>query len=53
MAIPILRGGQLKVLDERGIARIHQAVLRTLSEVGVRMEHRSALEAIGEEGRAV
>jgi trimethylamine---corrinoid protein Co-methyltransferase len=50
MAVQVLRGGQLRVLDDQGIERIHQAVLRVLADVGVRMEHRPALEAMAQGG---
>jgi trimethylamine--corrinoid protein Co-methyltransferase len=50
MAIPVLRGGQLRVLDETGMRRIDAAVKRVLAEVGVRMEWRPALEAMRDAG---
>jgi trimethylamine--corrinoid protein Co-methyltransferase len=53
MALPVLRGGHLSVLDDAGIHRIDAAVKRTLAEVGVRMEWRPALEAMHQAGCAV
>ncbi|MHC4593021.1 MAG: trimethylamine methyltransferase family protein, partial [Planctomycetota bacterium] len=50
MAIPILRGGQLEVLSDKGIEDIHFAVLRVLSEVGVRMEYVPALQTMADAG---
>jgi len=50
MAPPVLRGGQLRLLSDRDVQRIHSAVLRVLAEVGVRMEHRPALEVMHEAG---
>ena len=53
MAVPVLRGGQLSVLDDAGMRRIDGAVKRTLAEVGVRMEWQPALEAMRDAGCAV
>ena len=50
MAIPVLRGGQLKVLSDQDILRIDAAVIRVLREVGVKMQYRPALEAMDDAG---
>jgi trimethylamine--corrinoid protein Co-methyltransferase len=50
MAIPDLRGGQLKVLSEDDIRQVDSAVLAVLSEVGVRVDYRPALEVFRDSG---
>ena len=44
------KGGQLKVLSEDDIRRVHVAVLEVLNEVGVRVEYRPALEVFADHG---
>lgn len=50
MAIPNLTGGQLKVLSDDGIHRVHQAVLAALADIGVRVDYRPALELFHQHG---
>ncbi len=50
MAIPYLTGGQLKVLSEDSIRRVHVGVLTVLAETGVRVEYRPALELLRDAG---
>ena len=38
MSIPHLTGGQLEVLSEDDIRKVHSATLVALAEVGVRVE---------------
>ena len=50
MAIHYLTGGQLKVLSDESIRKVHFAVLSVLEETGVRVEYRPALELFRESG---
>ncbi len=50
MAIPHLTGGQLRLLSDDDMRRIHFAALATLAEVGVRVEYRPALELFRDHG---
>jgi len=50
MAIPYLTGGQLKVLSDEDIRKVHFATLEVLAEVGVRVEYRPALELFRDHG---
>jgi trimethylamine--corrinoid protein Co-methyltransferase len=50
MAIPYLTGGQLRVLSEEDIRRVHLAVLAVLEETGVRVEYRPAIELFRDHG---
>jgi len=50
--VPIrsLKGGQLKVLTDDEIKRIHVAVVEVMETIGVRVEHRQALEIFRDSG---
>jgi len=50
MPVPCLKGGQLKVLSNDDIQRVHFAALAVLAEVGVRVEYRPALEVFRDSG---
>jgi trimethylamine--corrinoid protein Co-methyltransferase len=50
VAIHYLTGGQLKVLSDDSIRKVHFAVLSVLEETGVRVEYRPALELFRESG---
>ncbi|MFB3879720.1 MAG: trimethylamine methyltransferase family protein [Armatimonadota bacterium] len=50
MPIPHLTGGQLKVLSEDDVRKVHAAVVTVLEEVGVRVEYRPALELFRDHG---
>ena len=53
MAIRGLKGGQLKVLTDDQMERIHLAVLEVLEDVGVRVEHKEALQIFADNGASV
>ncbi len=44
MAIPVLRGGQLRFLSPDQVTRLHRATREVMDEVGVQVTHRPALE---------
>jgi trimethylamine---corrinoid protein Co-methyltransferase len=50
MAIPELRGGQLRYLSPDDIAALHRATREVLEEVGVQVTHRPALEVMEAHG---
>ncbi len=50
MSIPCLTGGQLAVLSDDDIAKVHAATLAALAEVGVRVEYPPALALFRDHG---
>ena len=50
MAIPYLTGGQLKLLSEEDIGKVHAGVLTVLEETGVRVQYRPALALFRDHG---
>jgi trimethylamine--corrinoid protein Co-methyltransferase len=50
MAIPHITGGQLSVLSEDDISKVHSGVLAVLQDTGVRVEYRPALELLADAG---
>ena len=53
MAAKGIRGGQLKLLSEDNVKRIHHATLDALNDVGIRLPHRQALELWADHGARV
>ncbi|GAI34789.1 unnamed protein product, partial [marine sediment metagenome] len=53
MATKGIRGGQLKLLSEDNVKRIHHATLDVLNDVGIRLPHRQALELWADHGARV
>ena len=50
MAAKGIRDGQLKLLSEDNVKRIHHATLDVLNDVGIRLPHRQALELWADHG---
>ena len=50
MAIPYLTGGQLRLLSEEDIGKVHAGVLTVLEETGVRVQYRPALALFRDHG---
>ena len=48
-----IRGGQVKLLSDEDVRRIHFATLDVLGEVGIRLTHRKALELWADHGARV
>jgi len=53
MAAKGIRGGQLRLLSEDNVKRIHHATLDALNDVGIRLPHRQALELWADHGARV
>lgn len=53
MPIKGVRGGQIKILSDDDLKRIHFATLDVLNDVGIRLSHREALELWADHGARV
>jgi len=50
MAMQGIKGGQIKVISDDEVHRIHLATLEVLEKVGIRIPHRQALELLADAG---